>query len=111
MSIANTPITELFACSADWPSAMAFCRSLEIQIHQQREALEAADECLALIEDVGHGVMAENVTVARKIVLNALSPFSTDLHKSDSKLPRFDYVNGQWVKHNPKPTEANTDYQ
>ena len=33
----------------------------------------AADECLALIEDVGHGAMSDNVTVARGIVLAALS--------------------------------------
>ena len=37
------------------------------------EALEAADECLALIEDVGHGAMSDNVTAARRIVLQALS--------------------------------------
>ena len=36
-------------------------------------ALESADECLSLIEDVGHGAMSENVTVARKIVLDAIS--------------------------------------
>jgi hypothetical protein len=37
------------------------------------EALEAADECLALIEDVGHGSMMDNVTVARRIVQSAIS--------------------------------------
>lgn len=37
------------------------------------EALEAADECLSLIEDVGHGAMMDNVTVARRIVLSAIS--------------------------------------
>lgn len=37
------------------------------------EALEAADECLALIEDVGHGAMMDNVTVARQIVQSAIS--------------------------------------
>ena len=37
-----------------------------------REALEAADECLALIEDVGHGAHMDNVTVAREIVARAL---------------------------------------
>jgi len=37
------------------------------------EALEAADECLALIEDVGHGAHMDNVTVARKIVLDAIA--------------------------------------
>jgi hypothetical protein len=50
-----------------------FCRKLEIRLNVQREALEAADECLALIEDVGHGAMMDNVTVARGIVLAALS--------------------------------------
>lgn len=30
-----------------------------------KEALEVADECLALIEDVGHGAHVENVTAAR----------------------------------------------
>ena len=61
---------------ADEPSelaAMEFCRKLEIRLNVQREALEAADECLALIEDVGHGAMSDNVTVARGIVLAALS--------------------------------------
>jgi hypothetical protein len=36
------------------------------------EALEAADECLSLIEDVGHGAMMDNVTVARRMVLAAI---------------------------------------
>lgn len=45
---------------------------LEVILNQQREALEVADECLALIEDVGHGAMSENVTVARKIVQQAI---------------------------------------
>jgi len=72
-NVANTPITEAFARTADWPSAMDFCRRLEIRLNVQREALEAADECLALIEDAGHGSMADNVTVARCIVLAALS--------------------------------------
>ena len=71
--VANTPITEAFARTADWKSAMEFCRTLERRLNAQREALEAADECLALIEDVGHGAMADNVTVARGIVLAALS--------------------------------------
>jgi len=71
--VANTPITEAFARTADWKSAMEFCRTLERRLNAQREALEAADECLALIEDVGHGAMSDNVTVARGIVLAALS--------------------------------------
>lgn len=43
------------------------------------EALEAADECLSLIEDVGHGLMMDNVTVARRIVLSAISSANTSL--------------------------------
>lgn len=72
-NVANTPVTEAFARTADWSSAMEFCRTLERRLNVQREALEAADECLALIEDVGHGAMSDNVTVARGIVLAALS--------------------------------------
>jgi hypothetical protein len=41
------------------------------------EALEAADECLALIEDVGHGAMMDNVAVARRMVLSAISSANT----------------------------------
>jgi hypothetical protein len=40
---------------------------------QMLDALEAADECLAMIEDTGHGAMMDNVTVARRIVLDAIS--------------------------------------
>jgi hypothetical protein len=40
---------------------------------QLLEALEASDECLALIEDVGHGAHMDNVTVTRKIVTDALA--------------------------------------
>jgi len=40
--------------------------------HTMRASLEAADECLALIEDVGHGAIMDNVTVARKLVNDAL---------------------------------------
>ena len=72
-NVGNTPITAAFARTADWQSAMDFCRKLEIRLNVQREALEAADECLALIEDVGHGAISDNVTVARGIVLAALS--------------------------------------
>jgi hypothetical protein len=38
------------------------------------EALEAADECLALLEDVGHGAHMDNVTVARGIIAKVLYP-------------------------------------
>ena len=72
MNIADTPITEEFARTADWPSAMNFCRNLEVLMNAQKEALEVADECLALIEDVGHGAMAENVTASRGAILRAL---------------------------------------
>ena len=41
-------------------------------LNAQREALEAADECLARIEDTEHGAMASKVTVTRGIVLAAL---------------------------------------
>lgn len=37
-----------------------------------KEALEVADECLALIEDVGHGAHVENVTAARGVIERAL---------------------------------------
>ena len=42
------------------------------KLKAMREALEAANECLALIEDVGHGAMMGNVSVTRGIVLRAL---------------------------------------
>ena len=50
-----------------------FGARLEALLNTSKQALEAADECLALIEDVGHGAMSDNVTVARGIVLAALS--------------------------------------
>ena len=49
-------------------------REKDREIDRLREALEAADECLALIEDVCHGAMMDNVTVARGIVTKALCP-------------------------------------
>jgi hypothetical protein len=46
------------------------------QVEQQRdrlaEALNAADECLSLVEDTGHGCLGENITVTRSIVIKAL---------------------------------------
>jgi len=36
-------------------------------------ALEAADECLALMEDVGHGPHMDKVTATRTIVLDAIA--------------------------------------
>ena len=43
------------------------------------DALEAADECLALIDDVGHGAHMDNVTIARKSVTSALQLFETNV--------------------------------
>lgn len=48
-----------------------------------REALEAADECLALIKDVGHGAHMDNVTVARGIVSRALDSENTEISGSE----------------------------
>ena len=48
-------------------------RALVADAYTMLRALEAADECLALIEDVGHGAHMDNVTVARKIVLDAIA--------------------------------------
>lgn len=81
--MSDTPITAKFARTADWKSAMEFCRILERLLNMQRDALEAADECLSLIEDVGHGAMSDNVTVTRGIVLSALS----QSHKLNGKHP------------------------
>ena len=64
---------------------LEFARKLERELakvtaerDKLKSALEAADECLALIEDVGHGAMSDNVTVARSIVLAALSQNTQD---------------------------------
>ncbi len=75
-SVRDTPRT-------DWREArseglhdewcFSLCRQLERELNTCRQALEAADECLSLIEDAGHGAMSDNVTVARGIVLAALS--------------------------------------
>jgi hypothetical protein len=85
-NVANTPITEAFARTADWQSAMDFCRKLEDRLNVQRVALEAADECLSFIEDVGHGAMSDNVTVARGIVLAALSQNGMDEGRRTQKI-------------------------
>jgi len=42
------------------------------------EALEASDECLALIEDVGHGAHMNNVSVARGYVQEALAAYESN---------------------------------
>lgn len=68
----DTPMTNAFLRTANWDEAKKFCQRLEVIINRQREALECADECLALIEDVGHGAMSDNVTVARKIVQESI---------------------------------------
>lgn len=83
-SVRDTPRT-------DWREArseglhdewcFSLCRQLERELNTCREALEAADECLSLIEDVGHGAMSDNVTVARGIVLAALSQNSDYPHQ------------------------------
>ena len=49
------------------------CFRLALRIAHLAEALEAADECLALIEDVGHGAHMDNVTVARGLITKAMS--------------------------------------
>ena len=49
------------------------CHRLALRVAHLSEALEAADECLALIEDVGHGAHMDNVTVARGIITKAMS--------------------------------------
>jgi len=48
------------------------------------EALEAADECLALIEDAGHAAHTYNVTVARGIVTKARNQHTTNTSNSQS---------------------------
>ena len=50
-----------------------FARQLEREITELREALVVADECLSLIEDVGHGAMSDNVTSARGIIDKTLN--------------------------------------
>lgn len=53
----------------------------------QLEALEVADECLALIEDVVHGAMSDNVTSARGIVLTAIKTSKNPLrYRSTSEV-------------------------
>lgn len=46
------------------------------------EALEASDECLALIEDVGHGAHINNVSVARGSVQEAFAAYEN--HKQNT---------------------------
>jgi hypothetical protein len=56
------------------------------EIRRLREALEVADETLALIEDVGHGARMDNVTAARRVILDALGRGGRD-HESPASLP------------------------
>lgn len=57
---------------------IAYVSRLKAMIHilqrSNREALNAADERPALIEDVGHGAHSDNVTVARGLISKALTP-------------------------------------
>ena len=54
-------------------AACSRCDRLALRVAHLSEALEAADERLALIEDVGHGAHVDNVTVARGIIAKAMS--------------------------------------
>lgn len=54
------------------PSKLAVMTALADRL---AEALEASDECLALIEDVGHGAHMNNVSVARGYVQEALAAY------------------------------------
>lgn len=64
------------------PVSAEFARQLERELitvkalaDRLAEALEASDECLALIEDVGHGAHMNNVSVARGSVQQALAAY------------------------------------
>jgi hypothetical protein len=64
------------------PVSADFARQLESELAAMTtlaarlaEALEASDECLALIEDVGHGAHMNNVSVARGVVQQAISSY------------------------------------
>jgi hypothetical protein len=67
-------------------SRVAEIRRLQAERDQNRDALEVADETLALIEDVGHGALSENVTAARRVILGALGRGGGD-HESPAFLP------------------------
>ena len=49
------------------------CAKMDVLLGRYRNALEVADESLALIEDVGHGAMSDNVTCARGVIDDVLS--------------------------------------
>ncbi len=64
------------------PVSAEFARKLETELaamtalaDRMAEALEASDECLSLIEDVGHGAHMNNVSVARGAVQQALASY------------------------------------
>lgn len=64
------------------PVSAEFARQLETELSAMTaladrlaEALEASDECLSLIEDVGHGAHMNNVSVARGAVQQALATY------------------------------------
>lgn len=68
-------------------------------------ALEAADKCLAIIEDVGHGPHMDNVTVTRKIVLDALAKAKGEVMTPET----FEAHGKTWTAHtpgDPMPCEA-----
>lgn len=54
-------------------AARAELAAMTALVNRLAEALEASDECLALIEDVGHGAHMNNVSVARGYVQEALA--------------------------------------
>lgn len=71
------------------PVSSEFARKLETELatmtalaDRLAEALEASDECLALIEDVGHGAHINNVSVARGSVQEALTAYEN--HKKQT---------------------------
>lgn len=77
--MSNTPRTDAVLLYPDGHPELeprvfsSFARQLEREIHELREALEVADECLALIEDAGHGAMSDNVTSARGVIDKTLN--------------------------------------
>jgi len=68
-------------------SRVAEIRRLQTKRDQNRNALEVADETLALVEDVGHGALSDNVTAARRVILDALGRGGGDRESLDSLPP------------------------
>lgn len=84
----NTPRTDEAQFGTGRVS-VAFARQLERELaamtalaNRLAEALEASDECLALIEDVGHAAHMNNVSVARGAVQQALAAYEN--HKQNT---------------------------